>query len=132
MTACLMPMNPVDASRKKDSFVETVLPRVSELGMAQLAMKTLAFGHFFGSNSGDSYRDDDPAIPNYLSVEEALWFVLSLPVASLLSGMDSAALVRQNIDTVRRFRALTDADRGALIDKVSALAGRAQLEWYRG
>ena len=55
--------------------------------------------------------------------------MLRLPIASLVSGIDSRQVLKQNLDIVRRFTPMTAADREALRTRVAryALDGRFEL-----
>jgi predicted aldo/keto reductase-like oxidoreductase len=96
MAASQMPVNPADPHY--ESFVTHVVPRCVEAGIGVLAMKTLAYGRFFGGNKGWRRTEVSvkPAIPAVLSVEDVFGFVWSLPITSLVSGMESVQQVSQN------------------------------------
>jgi hypothetical protein len=93
MAASQMPVNPADPHY--ESFVTHVVPRCVEAGIGVLAMKTLAYGRFFGGNKGWRRTEVSvkPAIPAVLSVEDVFGFVWSLPITSLVSGMESVQQV---------------------------------------
>ena len=59
--------------------------------MAALGMKSL------GGNG-------QPIIKGVVTVEEALRYAMSLPVAVTISGIDSLAVLRQNLAVARGFR----------------------------
>ncbi|MDJ0913809.1 MAG: aldo/keto reductase, partial [Desulfobacterales bacterium] len=79
MTASQMPVNPADPHF--ESFVTHVVPRCVKAGIGVLAMKTLAYGRFFGGNKGWQRTEVSvkPIIPAILSVEDVFGFVWSLP-----------------------------------------------------
>ena len=58
-----------------------------------------------------------------IPVEEALRYVLSLPIATLVSGIDSEAVLDQNLKIVRQFKPLDDDERRA-IDEAHAINRR--------
>ena len=93
MASSQMPVNPADPHY--ESFVTHVVPKCVEAGIGVLAMKTLAYGRFFGGNKG--WRRTEvpvkPAIPAALSLEDVFGFVWSLPVTTLVSGMASVQQV---------------------------------------
>lgn len=118
---CLMPINVADVSY--ESFILNVLPKLVERDMGVLAMKTLAAGDFLRGRNGA------PAIiPERISIEEALRFVWSLPVSTLVSGMGLAAHVRENAGYAARFEPLNEAERRALAAKVEDVAKTGKLE----
>ena len=64
-----------------------------------------------------------------VSAEEALGYALSLPVATVVSGMDSVRVLKQNLAVARNSKAMTARERGALRRRVedSAIDGRFEL-----
>jgi len=125
LDAVQMPVNVIDPSY--ESFVEYVLPTAIDRGYAVLAMKTLANGRF--TDKGGIGRRE-PIVPGELSVAEALRFVWSLPVATLVTGVDGEAQLRENCDVARGELAMTEAERAALVERLAAYAGRSR-EYYK-
>lgn len=125
-----MPMNVVDPHY--ESFILNVLPKAIERGYGVLAMKTLAFGQLIGQDNGWGGRDRlAPAIvPQQMNLAEALGFVWSLPIATLISGMPTVDMVRENAQIARGYVALSEDQRLALIDKVADSAG-PRVEFYK-
>jgi predicted aldo/keto reductase-like oxidoreductase len=119
-----MPINALDPSRL--SFVENTLPKLIERKVGILAMKTLAGGGFFRVRGGGG---GDNVVPDRISVEEALHFVWSLPVSTLISGMDRPELIAENVKYAHSFAGLTEDDRRALVARVADLAD--SREWYK-
>jgi uncharacterized protein len=111
-----MPLNPFDASYR--SFRKEVLPKVLERGMAGLGMKSL------GGNG-------QPIIQGAATVEEALRYAMSLPVATTISGIDTLAVLRQNLAIARGFKAMTVAEMDALSLRCARAAGDGHLELYK-
>lgn len=125
------PVNVVDPGY--ESFIENVMPKMTERDYGVLAMKTLAYGHIVGKRTGWTRRDKLIApdiVPDRMSLVEALGFVWSLPVATLISGMDEPGLIRENAKLAREFRVLDEAQRLALIDKAADFAG-PNIEFYK-
>src|SRR5437763_11504181 len=94
-----MPLNPFDASFH--SFEKLVLPEVNRRGMAALGMKSMG-GTAWAVKSG------------LVKAEEMLRYAMSLPVATTIAGMDSLAVLRQNLRVARGFRPMTAAEMQAL------------------
>ena len=69
----------------------------------------------------------EPIIPNYLSVQEALWFVLSLPITCLISGNDKLEYLDENLDVVTRFAGLSGAEQARIISSVEKFAEQRAL-----
>lgn len=119
---CLMPINVADSSY--ESFILNVLPLLVDRQMGVLAMKTLAAGDFLRGRGAGA-----PAIiPDVLSIEDALRFVWSLPVSSLVSGMGLAAHVRENAGYAARFVPLSESERAKLVAKVADIGSTGKLE----
>ena len=125
-----MPVNPADPHY--ESFITHVLPKCTEAGIGVLAMKTLADGRFFGGNRGwgRTHVFVKPIVPAVLSVEEVLGFVWSLPVTTLVSGMEGAGQVSHNAAVARKTWNWNQAERQKRIDAVARFAG-PDLEFYK-
>src|SRR5260370_26019907 len=111
-----MPLNAFDANYR--SFQKHVLTEVNKRGMAGLGMKSL------GGNG-------QPILKGVLTVEEALRYAMSLPVATTLSGIDSLAVLRQNLAIARGFKPMTAEEMEALRKRCAAAAGDGHLELYK-
>lgn len=128
---CQMPVNVVDPSW--NSFTEQVMPRLQRRNIGLLAMKTLADGRFFGVKKMPGrvvWRSDDPAVPGYLSIRDALHFAWSLPVSVLITGAENASLVREKVDLARSFTGMSAEERLELVEKVASLAD-GKVEYYK-
>lgn len=130
MTASQMPVNPADPHF--ESFVTHVLPKCVEAGIGVLAMKTLAYGRFFGGNKGWQRTEVSvkPIIPAVLSVEDVFGFVWSLPITTLISGMENVQQVLQNTAIARKTWNWNQAERQKRIDAVAPFAG-PDIEFYK-
>jgi aryl-alcohol dehydrogenase-like predicted oxidoreductase len=111
-----MPLNAFDASYR--SFQKKVLPEVIRRGMAALGMKSL------GGNG-------QPITQGVVTVAEALHYAMSLPVATTISGIDSLAVLRQNLAVTRSFKPMTAAEMAALERRCRRAAGDGHLELYK-
>ncbi|WP_297091957.1 aldo/keto reductase [uncultured Draconibacterium sp.] len=125
----LMPVNVLDQTYF--SFTKNVIPPALERDMGILAIKSLADGRFFAKKEKVNWTSDDPLIPNYLSIKEAMHFVWSLPVSVLISGNENATFMREKIALARSFTALTEEQKLALIDKVRDIALTGKLEYFK-
>jgi len=110
-----MPLNPVDPHVK--SFERLVLPKLVERGIGVIAMKSLASGSL--AKSG------------LVTAAECRRYALSLPVATLVAGIDSDEVLAQDLAVARAFTPLDEAARKALSEKVKPLAGKRDVEWYK-
>jgi aryl-alcohol dehydrogenase-like predicted oxidoreductase len=111
-----MPLNCFDASYR--SFQHVVLPELQRRGIAALGMKRL------GGNG-------QPVLQGAVTVQEALRYAMSLPVATTISGIDSLAVLRQNLGVARGFKPLTPEAMKALRDRCAPAAGDGHLELYK-
>lgn len=125
----LMPVNVLDQSYF--SFTKNIMPIALERNMGILAIKSLADGRFFGKNDQVGWTSDDPVIPNYLSIKEAMYFVWSLPVSVLISGNENATYMREKIALARSFTKLSDEQMTVLIDKVKTIALEGKVEYFK-
>ncbi len=131
MAASQMPVNPADPHF--ESFVTHVVPRCVVADIGVLAMKTLAYGRFFGGNQGWRRQEVsvEPIVPAILSLEDVLGFAWSLPITTLVSGMERVEHVSQNAAIARQTWEWDQAERQQRIDAVAAIAG-PDLEFYKG
>lgn len=127
------PINPVDAAASK-SFSRDVLPRMEEAGIAPLAMKTLADGHFFGKKiQGDrvTWESSDPIVPDVLTVADCIHFALSLPIAVLITGAENPDFLREKTALVRSFHQMSAVERQSVIARVATYAPAGKVEYYK-
>jgi hypothetical protein len=86
--------------------------------MAGLGMKSL------GGNG-------QPIVKAVVTAEEALRYAMSLPVATTISGIDSLAVLHQNLAIARGFKPMTPPEMKALARRCAAEAGDGHLELYK-
>lgn len=125
----LMPVNVLDASYY--SFAKNVFPVALKRNLGVTSIKSLADGRFFKEKKEAGWTSDDPIIPNYLSIKEAMHFVWSLPVSVLISGNENATFMREKIALARSFAKLSEKEQTALIEKVKNLAAEGKREYYK-
>lgn len=89
-----MPINPFDPSFR--SFERNVLPVAVQKCLAIFSMKSM-------SGSGE------PIVRGALTPTEALSYAMSVPgVSTTISGMDSMAVLDQNLEILRQFKPLSE------------------------
>lgn len=125
----LMPVNVLDQSYF--SFTHNIMPKALERNMGILAIKSLADGRFFAKKEQAGWTSDDPVIPNYLSIKEAMHFVWSMPVSVLISGNENATFMREKIGLARSFSKMTDEQKATLIEKVKNIALTGKVEYFK-
>lgn len=114
--AVLMPLNVMDVHFR--SFQKQVLPELSRRGIAALGMKSL------GGNGSIVTKAGVP-------VEDALRYVLSLPITTLVSGIDSEKVLDQNLAIVRNFKPLDQEQMQAIEKRTQSLAGDGRFELFK-
>jgi predicted aldo/keto reductase-like oxidoreductase len=111
-----IPLNVMDSQFR--SFQHQVLPVLNQRGIAPIAMKSLGGTGKIVSES-------------IVSVEEALRYVFSLPIATLVSGIDSEKVLEQNLKIVRDYKPMTSDEMAAVENKVRAYAGDGRFELFK-
>jgi predicted aldo/keto reductase-like oxidoreductase len=111
-----LPLNVMDSQYR--SFQHAVLPVLNQRGIAPIAMKSLGGN---GKIVGEGI----------VSIDEALRYVFSLPVATLVSGIDSEAVLEQNLKIVRNFQPMTADEMAAVENKVRPYAGDGRFELFK-
>ena len=114
--SCQLPLNCFDGSFR--SFEQRVLPELARRGIAPIGMKS-----FCGDARGLKAKAVTPA--------EALSYALSLPVVTVVSGMESPRVLRQNVAIARGFRSMSAAARQRLRRRVAGLAADGRFELYK-
>ena len=114
--ACQLPLNVFDASFR--SFEQRVLPELHRQQIAPIGMKSLC-GH------GEAVKK------RAVSVEDALRYSMSLPVASTVSGIDSMKVLKQNIRIASDFKPFTAAQMERLRHKMAETASDGRFERYK-
>lgn len=125
----LMPVNVLDQTYF--SFINNVLPKALDRDLGILAIKSLADGRFFAKKEQANWTSDDPVIPNYMSIKDAMHFVWSLPVAVLISGNENATFMREKIALARSFSKLSENEILALVEKVRDIALEGNVEYFK-
>ncbi len=130
LETCQMPINCFDPNYK--SFINNVLPTLVEKEVGVLAMKTLSNGGFFGGTSHFEGGKNPKIVPNVVSVKEAIHFVWSLPVSTLITGANDVPMLQEKIDLAKSFKKMNDNSRMELVERVgNANLDGAKVEFYK-
>jgi predicted aldo/keto reductase-like oxidoreductase len=113
--AVAMPLNPLDATYR--SFEKQVLPEVIRRGAAVIGCKAIAAGAL--------------ATAKVVKPEESLRYCLSLPVSTVICGMDGSAVLRKNIKLASTFKPFHAGEMDALRQKAKPAAGDGRFERYK-
>lgn len=111
-----MPLNVMDVHYR--SFQKQMLPALLERNIGVLAMKTLGGRGGFVTKAG-------------VSPDDALRYVLSLPISSLVAGIDSEKVLDQNLKIVREFKPLTAEEKTRIENSTRAMAGDGRHELFK-
>ena len=126
--ACQLPINIADMSY--ESFIEGVVPTLVERDIGIIGMKSLANGGFFGGSKHGKHGPNPRVVPNRVSIPEAIRFVWSFPVSTLVTGPDDVAQMQEKIDIAKAFSGMGETERNKLIEKVANMAGTT-VEFYK-
>lgn len=113
--AVAMPLNPLDATFR--SFERQVLPEVIRRGAAVMGAKPIAGGALASARS--------------VKPEDSLRYCFSLPVSTVLCGMDSVAVLRKTLKLAAGFKPYHAGEMDALRQKAKQVAGDGRFERYK-
>ena len=114
--ACQLPLNCFDATFR--SFEQRVLPELNRRGIAAIGMKSLG-------------GDGRAVTAKIVTPQEAIRYALSLPIATLVSGIGTTRVLRQNLAIAQGFRPMTARQRQALLRRVAPSARDGRFELYK-
>jgi aryl-alcohol dehydrogenase-like predicted oxidoreductase len=112
---CLMALNAAD--KHYNSFIEKLLPVCVEKDMGIIGMKIPARDRIF-DNGG------------IISMQEAISYTLSLPVSTVIVGIDKIPELEENIAITKEFEALNEDEMLAIEEKVKP--HKDYLLFYKG
>lgn len=101
-----------------NSFQNEILPIAKAKGVAVIGMKSLAGGHLLKSGTD-------------ITAPEAIAYALSQPIASLCVGIDSLAILEQNLAVGRGFSPMPEAEQKRLRDRAFPHAWRGDFEPFK-
>ena len=110
-----MPINVMDAHYR--SFARAVLPVLVSRGIGAIAMKTAGGGAIVRSGK--------------VTPAECLRYAMSLPVSTVVSGMDSVEMVRHNVGAAKSFKPFAPGEREDLLARVKDVAGDGRFERFK-
>ena len=113
--AVQMPLNVMDAHFR--SFGRQVVPLLVKEEIGVLGMKPMANGIILKSN---------PVTP-----VECLHYAMSLPTSTVITGIDSMEILRQDLDAVRSFKPLDAEQTAAMLQRTAAAASEGQYEPFK-
>ena len=114
--SCQMPITVMDAHYR--SFQREILPELNRRGIAALGMKSLGGDAQMVKNAG-------------LTPQQCRRYALSLPITTLITGVQSLENLRQDVEIARTFTPMSAEERESLIEKVRPEAGDGRHEWFK-
>ncbi len=128
-----MPISTIDYV-SEHSFVRQALPVAVEHELGLLAMKTLADGRFFGKKQRIDrvlWETDKPAIPDFMSIRDTLYFSWSLPISVLITGAENKELLSEKIALAKDFVRLSEEEKDQILEKAAGTPDRDKVEYYK-
>jgi uncharacterized protein len=122
----LMALNAAD--RHHLSFSEKLLPLAVEKEMGIIGMKIPARGRILSSwkpGQGPFQAQASDAGPGKIDMREALRYVLSLPVSTVIIGCDNIAQVEENVAIARSFVPLSPAQMASIEERTTEIKKQA-------
>jgi aryl-alcohol dehydrogenase-like predicted oxidoreductase len=111
-----MPLNCFDATFH--SFEQQVMPEANRRGIAVLGMKSLG-------GSGEMVTSGT------ITPEEGLRYAMSLPVATTISGVNSMAVLEQNLAVAQNFQPMPPTEMDALRERCRTFAADGRMERFK-
>lgn len=113
---CQMPINVADAHYR--SFQNEILPELTRRGIGAIGMKSLG-------GRGQLVKDLG------LTAEQCRRYALSLPISTLVCGIQSDKDLEQDLSIARDFVPMTQDEQRDLADSVYEQSGDGRYEWFK-
>ncbi len=113
---CQLPVNVMDAHYR--SFQHETLPELSRRDIGVIGMKSLGGSGQLITAAG-------------LTAEQCRRYALSLPISTLVCGMESLENLQQDVAIARNFTPMSEAEMKALQDAVVDQATDGRHEWFK-
>ncbi len=122
----LMAVNAADKHHL--SFIDHLLPMAVEKQMGIIGMKVPARGRLLAgwnppAEAQSSWEGGTKS--GTLSMRQAVHYVLTLPVSTIIIGCDSVAQLEENVQLAREFTPLGDAEMAALVEQCAPIHRQA-------
>jgi len=116
-----MPINVCDHFYR--SFEKEIVTECNKRKIGVIGMKSLG--------GGDAKKGGRLVASKVCTVDEAIRYALSVPVASIVSGIDSMEVLKQNLAIARAYKPFTEEELKALLAKVKPHAGDGRHEHFK-
>ena len=113
---CQMPINVMDYHYR--SFQRETLPELERRGIGVIGMKSLGGAGQLINSAG-------------LTAEQCRRYSLSLPIGTLVCGMESMENLQQDVTIAREFQAMSTSEMNELRDTVHEQATDGRHEWFK-
>ncbi len=113
---CQMPINAADAHYR--SFQKEVLPELVKRGIGCIGMKSLGGNGKIVSGLG-------------LTAQQARRFSLSLPISTLVCGIESMENLEQDVAIARNFTPMSNEEKEGLLASIVEEASDGRYEWFK-
>ena len=110
-----MPLNVLDHHYL--SFAKEIIPLLQKNNIGIIGMKSVA--------SGSIVRE------NIASIEECLNFTMTLPISTLVSGINKHDHLKQNVEIAKNHVPMSQEEIEKLLDKTYDAAQGGKYEWYK-
>jgi hypothetical protein len=110
----LVALNPAD--RHRLSFIDELLPLANKQGLGIIGMKIPARGRLLRADGVSSMR-------------QAMHYVLSLPISTVIVGCDTVAQLEENVALAREFAPMPESDMHKLEALTTSYA--AEATWFK-
>ena len=110
-----MPLNVMDAHFR--SFGRKVLPVLVREGIGVLGMKPMGDGVILKSKT--------------VAPVECLHYAMSLPTSTVITGIDSLEILKQDLEAVKTFKPLTEEQTDALLKRTAEAAAEGRYERFK-
>jgi aryl-alcohol dehydrogenase-like predicted oxidoreductase len=110
-----MPLNVMDAHFR--SFGTMVVPRLVKESIGVLGMKSLADGLILKSQT--------------VTPVECLHYAMSLPTSTVISGIDSMEILKQNLEAVKSFQPMDETQIKSLLLRTASAAAKGKFETFK-
>ena len=113
---CQMPINILDAHYR--SFQKEILPELNRRDIAAIGMKSLT-------------GQGQPITELGLTAEQCRRYALSLPISTLVCGIESLENLQQDLEIARTFTPMSSTEQNELLMRVYEEAADGRHEWFK-
>lgn len=113
---CQMPINVLDAHYR--SFQREILPQLNQRRIGAIGMKSLG-------GRGQLVNGLN------LTAEQCRRYALSLPISTLVCGIQSVENLEQDVEIARQFIPMSEAEQQEILGGIEEEAGDGRFEWFK-